>query len=360
MSSVLELIEASVAIEDHVIVHDMSFELHEGDIGCLLGPSGCGKTTLLRGIAGLERTVSGEVRIRDEIVAGGRVHIPVEQRRVGMMFQDFALFPHLTVHDNIAFGLNRMPAHERHHRIHELAEMLEITGFLNYYPHQLSGGQQQRVALARAMAPRPRILLMDEPFASMDVELREQIAREVRTVLKEDGITAILVSHNQYEAFAMADVIGVMRDGRLLQWDTAFRLYHQPASAYVADFVGEGTFIPGEVIDETRVKTELGVISGKQAHGYTPGSAVSVLIRPDDILHEDSSDLSAVVLDKAFRGAEFLYTLALPSGAEVLSLVPSHHDHPLSHSIGIRLEIDHLVVFPDAGESQESAVSNTG
>ncbi|MEX2523751.1 MAG: ABC transporter ATP-binding protein, partial [Gammaproteobacteria bacterium] len=209
MSSVLELIEASVAIEDHVIVHDMSFELHEGDIGCLLGPSGCGKTTLLRGIAGLERTVSGEIRIQDEIVAGERVHIAVEQRRVGMMFQDFALFPHLTVRDNIAFGLNRMPAHERNHRIHELAEMLEITGFLNYYPHQISGGQQQRVALARAMAPRPRILLMDEPFASMDVELREQIAREVRTVLKEDGITAILVSHNQYEAFAMADVIGV-------------------------------------------------------------------------------------------------------------------------------------------------------
>lgn len=204
----------------------------------------------------------------------------------------------------------------------------------------------QRVAIARAMAPKPRILLLDEPFASLDVELREDIAREIRTILKMDGITTILVSHNQFEAFAMADEIGVMRAGQLLQWSTAFALYHEPATAYVADFVGEGVFLPGTVIDDLAVSTELGVLHTDQPLGYEAGALVSVLIRPDDVIHDDDSPSTARVLDKAFRGAEFLYTLALDSGAKILSLVPSHHAHGKGSHIGIRVEMDHLVVFP--------------
>lgn len=346
MTHALELKNVSVALEGASILEQVSLSLDTGDIGCLLGPSGCGKTTLLRTIAGFEAPSAGEVWIGGWCVDSTQGHTPVEQREVGMVFQDYALFPHLSVNENIAFGLRSMKRGQRQQRIGELARMLEIEPLLRAYPHQLSGGQQQRVAIARAMAPRPRILLLDEPFASLDVELREQLAREIRLVLKEDGITAILVTHNQYEAFAMADEIGVMRSGQIIQWSTAFDLYHEPATAYVADFVGEGVFLTGTVSDARSVSTELGVLRGDQLHGYESGTRVSVLIRPDDVIHDDDSPFTARVVEKVFRGAEFLYTLALESGAQILSLVPSHHAHANDTAIGIRVEMDHLVIFP--------------
>ncbi|MFT5131751.1 MAG: iron(III) transport system ATP-binding protein [Gammaproteobacteria bacterium] len=345
MTNTLELKDVSVSIEGRPIIDSFSLSLEQGEIACLLGASGCGKTTLLRTIAGFERPSAGEVWLESRMVSNAHNLVPVEDRNVGMVFQDYALFPHLKVRDNIAFGLQRLSKIERQLRVEEMAELLEVSMFLNDYPHRLSGGQQQRVALARAIATRPNILLLDEPFASLDIELREQIAKEMRTVLKLNSVTAILVSHNQLEAFAMADTIGVMRDGALLQWDNAFTLYHRPVCTYVADFVGDGVFLPGKVINSTNVETELGVINGGQSHGFNHGDEVNVLIRPDDIIHDDSSELQARVLDKAFRGAEFLYTLALQSGSEVLSLVPSHHNHAIDESIGIKLEIDHLVVF---------------
>lgn len=346
MTHALELNNVSVALENTPIVQHIDMRLGEGDIGCLLGPSGCGKTTLLRAIAGFESVTTGEISIDGQLVSNPGHQLPVEKRQVGMVFQDYALFPHLTVRENIAFGLAKMGGPQQSKRIHSLADMLHIGELLNAYPHRLSGGQMQRVAIARAMAPKPRILLLDEPFASLDVELREDIAREIRAVLKLDGITTILVSHNQFEAFAMADEIGVMRAGQLMQWSTAFELYHEPASAYVADFVGEGVFLPGTVIDDLSVCTELGVLHTDQPLGFPAGVLVSVLIRPDDVIHDDDSPSTARVLDKAFRGAEFLYTLALESGAKILSLVPSHHAHGKGTHIGIRVEMDHLVVFP--------------
>ncbi|MBI4006757.1 MAG: ABC transporter ATP-binding protein [Gammaproteobacteria bacterium] len=349
MTSALELKNISVAYDNHKVIDAISFELNEGDIGCLLGPSGCGKTTLLRTIAGFEAPQDGEVWIRGIRVSDRKRLVPVELRHAGMVFQDSALFPHMTVRENIAFGLQQIHGGRKEARITELVDLLAVGEFLDKYPHQLSGGQQQRVALARAIASRPRILLLDEPFASLDFELREQLAREVRNVLKQDGITAVMVSHNQLEAFAMADIVGVINEGRLLQWDTAFNLYHRPATAYVADFVGEGVFLSGKVIGDKEVQTELGTITGTISLGLNHGAAVEVLIRPDDIVHDDNSAMTAKVLDKAFRGAEFLYTLMLASGTRVLSLVPSHHNHPINEPIGIRLEIDHLVVFPERG-----------
>ena len=346
MSKALELKNVAVSLGGTPVLSDISIELDAGDIGCLLGPSGCGKTTLLRTIAGFEQPEKGEVWIDGWRVSDARTSTPVEKRLVGMVFQDYALFPHLKVRDNIAFGLAAMTREQRRQRVQELSAMLKIEDLLDAWPHRLSGGQQQRVAIARAMAPRPRILLLDEPFASLDVELRENIAREIRQVLKADGITAVLVSHNQYEAFAMADEIGVIRAGQLLQWSTAFELYHEPASAFVADFVGEGVFLPGEISDARSVKTELGVLQGEHLHGFESGQAVSVLIRPDDVIHDDDSPFTARVVEKAFRGAEFMYTLALDSGAQILSLVPSHHAHARDSDIGIRIEMDHLVVFP--------------
>jgi iron(III) transport system ATP-binding protein len=342
----LDVREVTVAYGGRPIVRDISFVLEDGGIGCLLGPSGCGKTTLLRAIAGFEPVARGEILIRGRQVSAPGWTLAPESRRIGMVFQDFALFPHLTVEDNLGFGLRHLPRRERANRVSELLALVGMEKAARQYPHQLSGGMQQRVALARAMAPRPEILLLDEPFSSMDAELREQLAREVREVLRRDGVTAILVTHDQFEAFAMADQIGVLGQGEIHQWGTGFGLYHEPANRFVADFIGQGVILPARVVDEWRVKTELGRVAGEHPHGLPPGSAAEVLIRPDDILHDETSPRRALVVERAFRGAEYLYTLRLESGTEVLCLVPSHHQHAVGESIGIRLEARHLVVFP--------------
>ena len=261
------------------------------------------------------------------------------------MFQDFALFPHLKVDDNVRFGLHRLGRREQQARV---LEMLAIVGMLAYaqaYPHQLSGGQQQRVALARALAPRPSILLLDEPFSNMDVDLREQLAREVRNILKQENNTAVLVTHDQNEAFAMADQICVMNEGSIMQQGSGYDLYHRPVNRFVADFIGQGVIIPATVESPTTVKTDLGVIRGEDHIDQSPGALVDVLIRPDDIVHDDDSEESAIVVEKAFRGADFLYFLRMDSGIEVMCLAPSHHDHKINERIGIRLNVDHLVTF---------------
>jgi iron(III) transport system ATP-binding protein len=227
-----------------------------------------------------------------------------------------------------------------------------LSGDAEKYPHQLSGGQQQRVALARALAPRPDLLLLDEPFSNLDVTLRGRLSLEVRDILKNQNTTAILVTHDQEEAFAIADEIGVMHQGQIQQWDTAYNLYHKPANRFVADFIGEGVFLAGKMLDPRHVEIELGILEGEVAHRCGPtcelcreGCAVDVLIRPDDIVHDDASPVSATVLHKAFRGADILYTLRLPGGSTALSLVPSHHNHAIGEKIGIRLEADHVVAF---------------
>jgi iron(III) transport system ATP-binding protein len=342
----LQVHELAVAYGDTTVVRDVSFVLRSGTIGCLLGPSGCGKTTLLRAIAGFEPVSQGEILISGQPVSKPGWTLAPERRRIGMVFQDFALFPHLSVANNIGFGLRRLDARERRRRVDELLELVGLGRAAKLFPHELSGGMQQRVALARAIAPRPEILLLDEPFSSMDAELREQLAREVRTLLKREGVTAILVTHDQLEAFAMADMIGVLNEGIVCQWGTGFGLYHQPADRFVADFVGQGALLPASVIDPTQVRTELGRIQGLHPHGLEPGSDAEVLIRPDDLVYDESSPRQATIIERAFRGAEFLYTLQLESGAEVLCLVPSHHRHAVGERIGIRLEADHLVAFP--------------
>ena len=347
MNNAIEIKELSLLIEGRPILENISFGLGEIGIACLLGPSGCGKTSLLRCIAGFEELNYGEVWIKGVIASKLNHHLPVEQRNIGMVFQDYVLFPHMSITENIIFGLKDQRVARTKERLDELIELFALEKHTSKYPHQLSGGQQQRVALARAMAPRPGVLLLDEPFASLDIELREQLARELRSILKQDGITTIMVTHNQLEAFAMADIIGVMGDGKLRQWDTAFNLYHEPKTSYVANFIGEGVFIKGEVINSIEVKTDIGNIKGHIPHNLEKGKKVRVLIRPDDILHDDDSKVTAHVRGKAFRGAEFLYTLETQNGLYLQSLVPSHHDHPMNEPIGIKTEIDHLVIFTD-------------
>ncbi|RDE50300.1 MAG: ABC transporter ATP-binding protein [Candidatus Accumulibacter meliphilus] len=336
----------------HTVVDGVGFSVETGSIACLLGPSGCGKTTLLRCIAGFETIAAGEIRVQGRAVSRAAWRLPPEKREIGMVFQDYALFPHLTVAANVGFGLAGLPAEPRKERVAELLATVGLAGQGGKYPHELSGGQQQRVALARALAPQPQLLLLDEPFSNLDVGLRERLSLEVRDILKSQNITAVLVTHDQHEAFAMADEVGVMAAGIIQQWDSPYRLYHQPVNRFVADFVGQGVFMAGRVIDERHVQVELGVLESRLPLACSQGCAacgqgcgVEVLLRPDDIVHDDRSELLAEVRLKAFRGAEILYTLKLASGVEVLSLVPSHHNHALGELIGIRLDVDHVVAF---------------
>jgi len=345
MTSQLDVEKLDAGYGDLQVLDEVSFALQPGEIGCILGPSGCGKSTVLRCIAGFEQPWGGRILIDNVEVGSSRSNLPPERRNVGMVFQDFALFPHLKVEDNVRFGLQRLDRQQQQARVQEMLAIVGMLAYAQAYPHQLSGGQQQRVALARALAPRPAILLLDEPFSSMDVDLREQLAREVRSILKQENSTAVLVTHDQNEAFAIADRICVMHEGSILQQGSGYDLYHRPVNRFVADFIGQGVIIPATVLGPTSVKTELGVISGDDPVDAEPGAIVDVLIRPDDVLHDDDSPDSAIVVEKAFRGADFLYFLRMDSGVEVMCLAPSHHNHRINERIGIRLDVDHLVTF---------------
>jgi len=358
MNTLLELRNIRHAYGRQTVVNDLSLALKKGAIGCLLGPSGCGKTTVLRCIAGFEPISAGEIALNGVVISNADFSLPPERRHIGMVFQDYALFPHLTVLANVGFGLHRMQKTERAARTVEMLKTVGLADVADKYPHQLSGGQQQRVALARALAPRPDLLLLDEPFSNLDVTLRGRLSLEVRDILKSQNATAILVTHDQDEAFAIADEIGVMHQGEIQQWDTGYNLYHRPANRFVANFIGQGVFLPGKILDPHHVEIELGILAGEVPHQCMPdcqlcreGNPVDVLIRPDDIVHDDASPLQAAVMHKAFRGADIMYTLRLPGGGTALSLVPSHHNHAIGEKIGIRLEADHVVAFSQSASS---------
>ena len=331
------------------VVRDVSLQLAPGDIACLLGPSGCGKTTLLRAIAGFAPLQAGRIAIMGREMSGPGVQIATELRHIGMVFQDYALFPHLTVEGNVGFGLHGLAAGIAKARVQDMLRMVGLEALAQRYVHQLSGGQQQRVALARALVPRPQLLLLDEPFSNLDVSLREHLAREVRALLKATGTTAVLVTHDQQEAFAVADFVAVLAEGRMQQWGTPMALYHEPVNRLVANFLGEGAWIPMRRSAGGRLETELGSFAASSSDPVSAADLAQapqeLLVRPDDILHDDASQTKARVMAKQFRGANFLYTLALPSGQAVFSLVPSHHDHAIGEYIGIRLELDHRVHF---------------
>ncbi len=345
----LDISGISVDLGGNRVVDDVSFLLEKGDIGSLLGPSGCGKTSLLRTIAGFQQPSEGRIRIRDQLVCGIGKHLAPERRSVGMVFQDLALFPHLTIADNVGFGIRRKGSDVIRRRVSELLAMVGLDGYARMYPHELSGGQQQRVALIRAIAPRPDLLLLDEPFSGQDLEFREQLAREIREILRHDGVTALLVTHDQLEAFAFSDRIGVMNRGRLHQWDSNYNLYHWPADRFVSEFVGRGVFIQARVSGNDQLDTSFGVITGNLSASYAIGTEVDLLLRPDDIYYAPEGRIRARVQFSAFRGADYLYTLVLADGSRVMCHAPSHHAHQPGEEIGIRLDLQHLVIFPRAG-----------
>ena len=327
------------------VLQGFGFDLEAGEIACLLGHSGCGKTTALRAVAGFEQPERGRIALQGRTLSDGRLFVPPHLRRIGMVFQDYALFPHLNVADNIAFGLSGHSAEARKARVAELLALIGLPDYGGHYPHQLSGGQQQRVALARALAPKPELVLLDEPFSNLDADLRTRLSNEVRSLLKQENTSALLVTHDQQEAFAMADKIGIMADGRLQQWDTPYNLYHNPATPAIAGFIGQGVLLRGQMSGSHCVRLALGEFCGVVPHHCQSCREVDVLLRPDDVVHDDNSPVSAEVLDKDFKGSYFIYTLKLDSGETVLAHVPSHHNHPIGSRIGIRLELEHLIAF---------------
>ena len=344
----LEVRDIECRYDGGPVVKGLSMHLRPGAIACLLGPSGCGKTTVLRAIAGFEPVLAGEIRLRGEQVSAPGMTRPAEQRRIGMVFQDYALFPHMTVRDNVAFGVRGLDRTATRARVDEMLAVTDLVDLAPRWPHELSGGQQQRVALARALAPRPDLVLLDEPFSNLDVALRERLTVEVRDILRSQRATAIMVTHDQHEAFALGEQVGVMRDGAIAQWDTPYNLYHEPVNRYVADFIGQGRFVPGRLVDAERLATEAGEIRGNRAFVWPAGTEVDVLLRPDDIVPDPDGPLAARVTNKAFKGAEILYTLKLDAGPSLLSLFPSHLNHEVGDQVRVRIDAEHLVAFPRA------------
>ena len=342
----LELVDVEHAYGDQPVLRGVTLTLAEGRIGCILGPSGCGKTTLLRCIAGFEQLSAGTIRAGGELLSAPDRHVPAERRRIGMVFQDYALLPHLSAQRNIEFALHEKPAKEAQRIAASFLDRVGLAGLGERFPHELSGGQQQRVAIARALAPEPRLLLMDEPFSNLDMSMRQTLGRELRELFRQLGTTVLVAMHDHHDAFALADDAGVLHHGELLQWDTAYELYHRPQSRFVARFVGKGVWLPGRINSDGTVDSELGTISGGLKERFPTGTRVELLLRPDDVVHDDDSSMTAEVVTRLFQGSEFLYELRTDTGTQLLSSVRSHHNHPVGQKIGIRLETDHIVVFP--------------
>ncbi|MBA4721132.1 ABC transporter ATP-binding protein [Alloalcanivorax xenomutans] len=335
---------------DYRAVNGVSFTLEEGRIACLLGPSGCGKTTTLRAVAGLEPIQAGHIHIGGEEVARPGYQLAPERRRLGMVFQEHALFPHLTVAENVAFALRRETAEQRRERVAQCLRRVRLEGLDQRYPHELSGGQQQRVALARSLAPRPRLLLLDEPFASLDLDLRRALAEEMGDILRQEQVAALMVTHDQEEAFLLADQVGVMRAGTLAQWDSPHRIYHAPSSRFVAEFAGYGTFLRGTVTAAGAVGTVLGELRDGPLP-WPAGTEVDVLLRPDDLL-PDPLGTPLTVEKSLFTGPTVLHRLRLPDGGTLLCQT-SGREPPArpGETLSVTMAPEQLVAFPLQEES---------
>ena len=348
-SSVLELREVSCAYEPkRPAVEHITFTVHQGEILCLLGPSGCGKTTILRAIAGFERVTAGSIVLSGQLVSSQDVMVPTEERQIGMVFQEYALFPHLRVEKNIAFGLSHLSRTQQRAIVDDLLSLTGLRGLEQRYPHELSGGQQQRVALARALALRPVLLLLDEPFSNLDPDMASRMRQDLHALLRQTKTTAILVTHDHDEAFSMADRVAVLNRGRLEQFDTPEAIYHVPTTPFVADFVGQADFISGVVANDL-VTTEIGEFPNTQ-HLAT-GTSVVVMIRPDDIHIVPTKGADAHILARQFKGSENVYTIQLPSGQIVHSSESSLSIYQVGTAIALRVVATHTVLFPQPPES---------
>jgi len=348
--SVLELDDIGKSYDGSQVIEDLSLTVRDGELLTLLGPSGCGKTTTLRMIAGLERPDDGTVRLDGEAVTGGEF-VPAEERDVGVVFQEFALFPHLSARENVAFGIEEWSDDEREARIDELLELVGLSDHGEKSPEELSGGQQQRVALARSLAPEPQLLLLDEPFSNLDVDLRVRMREEVREILKEAGVTAVSVTHDQEEAMSISDRVAVMSEGRIQQIGTPEEVFQQPESKFVAGFLGHASFVAGRVKEDC-VETGVGCVPLEQIDGLTDayhGSDIDLMVRPDDVrAHRvEPEEANGDVVHRRYLGPTVLYRVRIDSG-DVVGCMHNHADEiSLDDPVHASLDADHeLAWFP--------------
>jgi len=325
-------------------VRRLTIDIGKGDFFSLLGPSGCGKTTTLRLIAGLERPDEGSITIDGETMSAHDTWVSPEKRGIGIVFQDYALFPHMTVAQNVTFGLKGCGRGLVRSRVDELLGLTGLDGLSQRYPHELSGGQRQRVALARSLAPRPRLILLDEPFSNLDADLREELRSETRRILKEQSTTTILVTHDQEEAFSLSDKVGVLHNGALEQDGTPPEIYHQPRSKFVADFVGKADFIDGTVEGRT-VRSAFGSfpLDDRLNHHM---KQVELMVRPDDVDFIPDVAGEATIIESRFLGASILYRLKFADGRTIHSIRPSTEIAPAGSSVRVKLDASHVVIFP--------------
>jgi len=340
----VELIDLSKEYAGVAALHSLTLSIAKGEFFSLLGPSGCGKTTTLRLIAGLDCLSGGTITIAGRLLSGEGHFVPPEKRSVGIVFQDYALFPHMTIFENISFGLYGQQKTSISKRVNELLDMVALSGLEKKYPHELSGGQRQRVALARSLAPSPGVILLDEPFSNLDAELRTALRHETKEILKATGATSILVTHDQEEAFSLSDRVGLLNAGRLEQVGTPYQIYHHPASRFIADFVGKADFIPSIVQGECLV-SKLGRFP-YPGSSYPDSTTVELMIRPDDVIIAPDPNGEALITKLLFLGADALYTLELPDKTCLHALGPSAKLLPEGSRVKVTINLAHVIAFP--------------
>jgi iron(III) transport system ATP-binding protein len=343
---VLELDGITKRFGRETAVEDVSLTVYEGELLTLLGPSGCGKTTTLHVLAGLEEPAEGTVTISGERVAGGGTFVPPEHRDVGLVFQNYALFPHLTVAENVAFGLDGMDESAREARVEEMLDLVGLETHRDRRPDQLSGGQQQRVALARSLAPEPEVLLLDEPFSNLDVRLRVEMREEVRRILKAAGVTAVSVTHDQEEALSVSDRVAIMNDGRIEQVGNPGEVFEHPESRFVAGFLGQASFLPARVEGE-EIVTEIGSFETRMLSGTADaydGAEIDLLVRPDDLRATPANGENAdgEVIHRQYNGPSFVSRIELDGGGTLSCL----HNHVELFDHGQPVSIDLIADHP--------------
>jgi iron(III) transport system ATP-binding protein len=354
-SNFLEINNATFIASDNNKVKNVSLTIKKkGEIVCLLGPSGVGKTTILRTIAGLQNLKSGEIKLKDKIISSEKFNLEPEKRNIAMCFQDNSLFPHFNVLENINIGSKRKNGSKFNYSDNDLIKILHLEDIKNKYPHQISAGEAQRVSLARSLLSKPDLLLLDEPFANIDATLKEELQKKIKDILKEFDITTLIVTHDSFEAFFLGDKCGILLDQCLKQYDIPYNIHHEPNSIEVAKFLNRGVFIDVKVAEtdcavHSLIHQELGEIRGKLLNNFPVGSKVKLLLQPEDLIHDDQSKLKLEVVDRKFRGTNFIYTLKTNKKEEIPVFVHSHHihQHEKNEKFGIKspIFIDHLVCF---------------
>ena len=354
-SNFLEINNATFIASEKNKVSNVSFSIREkGEIVCLLGPSGVGKTTILRTIAGLQDLKSGEIKLKGKVISSNNYNLEPEKRNIAMCFQDNSLFPHFNVLENINIGAKRKNGSNFNYSDKDLIKILHLEDIKEKYPHQISAGEAQRVSLARSLLSKPDLLLLDEPFANIDTSLKEKLQRRIKDILKEFNITTIIVTHDSYEAFFLADKCGILLNQSLKQYDVPYNIHHEPNSLEVAKFLNRGVFVDVKVVESDCAVHSLrhpilGEIKGKLINNFPAGSNVKLLLQPEDLRHDDQSKLKLEVIDRKFRGTNFIYTLMTKNDEQIPVFVHSHHihQHEKSEKFGIEtpIYIDHLVCF---------------